>query len=76
MKRFFCTTCNSIRRVRSLPSNVSDSYSAAVEDRRGTCNYHRGGSRAKANDRVRHVHGLGSTRRTSASSAKSKSKRG
>ncbi len=49
MKRFFCTTCQRIKRVRTLPDNVKTVYdedtgrhvvAGVVEDRVGTCRWH------------------------------------
>jgi hypothetical protein len=80
MIRFFCTTCKKQKRVRRLPPTVrpildlSDKITGYTP---GECRWHseRGVSRARSNDRGRVVAGLGSTRKTSASSAKSKSKK-
>lgn len=81
MKRFFCTICNKVRRTRRLPDDVAPIITnGRVEGYgQGTCRWHTESTgqttRAQSMDRVRIVAGLGSTRKTSASSAKSKSKK-
>jgi hypothetical protein len=76
MKRFFCTLCKRVRRVRVMPDDVVPTAADVVSDRRGTCRHHARGdaSRAQVNHRGRVVARLGSTRKMSSSSAKSKSK--
>lgn len=88
MKRFWCTTCCGFKRVRQLPDNVQTQFDAdsgmtvasgRVADRKGTCDFHARGdgmSRAAAMSRKRVISGIGSTRKMSASSAKTKSKKG
>ncbi len=81
MKRFFCLTCKRQKRVRRLPSDVHPVLDAQLNVTGytpGNCRWHSatGQTRAQVNDR-QHVHaGLGSTRKMSASAAKSKSKKG
>lgn len=78
MKRFYCETCKKVKRVRSLPPGTADNLSVITDPtkRLGNCRFHDTTSRATAQDRSRHVTGLGSTRKISASSAKTKSKKG
>lgn len=40
MKRFYCTICGHIKRVRSLPNNVAEIHSDDVSSRKGTCKWH------------------------------------
>lgn len=40
MKRFFCTTCKRVRRVRALPANVSSPEAPLPQDRVGKCVWH------------------------------------
>lgn len=77
MKRFYCTVCKRIRRVRQLPPGVEKNINNAYTT--GECRWHGEAlagkaTRAQVNHRGRIVAGLGSTRKMSASSAKSKSK--
>lgn len=77
MKRFFCTTCDAIRHVRVLPNDVINPLGDKPRERIGNCRWHtaKQGERRRLMSRVKITLGLGSTRRTSASSAKSKSKK-
>ena len=46
MKRFFCTKCQRVRRVRRLPINTSENLIAGnVISRVGTCDWHMSGER-------------------------------
>jgi len=79
MKRFWCSVCDKIRHVRIMPGNVIEPSSDKPEERIGTCQWHDrpvNVSRDKINSRVHIGAHLGSTRRHSASAAKSKSKKG
>lgn len=40
MKRFYCTICKKVKRVRNLPSNVQTRTSEVVTERIGQCNRH------------------------------------
>jgi len=40
MKRFYCTICKRVKRVRSLPRNVVAVNCEVPEDRTGTCDKH------------------------------------
>jgi hypothetical protein len=40
MKRFFCTICQRVKRVRNLPSNVVSVNSMTPTKREGTCDKH------------------------------------
>ena len=40
MKRFYCTICQSIKRVQSWPADIHAFDTALPQDRRGTCDYH------------------------------------
>jgi hypothetical protein len=42
MKRFYCTICEKVKRVRKYPRNVALSTRASIhpEERVGTCNRH------------------------------------
>lgn len=40
MKRFFCTVCKSLKRVQQFPSNISEAYALAPQDRIGQCDWH------------------------------------
>ena len=81
MKRFFCTICQRHKRVRKLPPGV---YALGRNDKDkptsysdGICVSHNSTStRAQQQSRVRVVAGIGSTRKTGASAARSKSKKG
>ncbi len=82
IKRFYCTICKRVRRARVLPqsviSHVEGGREIGPQDRVGQCRWHGRGdgmSRAAVTSRVRVVKHLGSTRKTSASAAKSKSKK-
>jgi hypothetical protein len=46
MKRFYCTVCKSIKRVRKLPSNIKSQHSDTVTNRVGICNRHTDSSRS------------------------------
>ena len=75
MKRFFCTVCQKLRRQRHLP----DVLSVVDPPRVGQCDVHNRPElhtpRKVWMKRVRKVAGLGSTRKTKASKAKSLSKK-
>ena len=43
MKRFFCVTCKSVKRVRTLPLEINDIYSNIPSDRIGRCDWHTSG---------------------------------
>ena len=76
MRRFYCSVCQKIRHVRVMPANVITPESDKPTERIGLCRWHgRTVTRDKINSRVHVGKHLGSTRRTSASSAKSKSKK-
>lgn len=52
MKRFFCTICNSVKRVRTLPIDTVESDKPS--SRTGLCRYHfDDASRTDVNGRVR-----------------------
>jgi hypothetical protein len=72
MFRFFCSTCNAVKRVHSRPRNVLEEVTKPSE-RIGCCNWH-GANRAIAMNRVRFTKHIGSTRKLSSSSQKTKSK--
>lgn len=75
MKRFFCTICKKVKHVRVLPSGV-DLHQENIKLRTGECRFHTANtSRKTVISRVRKVAGLGSTRKTTASKAKSQSKK-
>lgn len=40
MKRFFCTICGKVKRVRKYPASVDDSTNEVVALRKGTCKWH------------------------------------
>lgn len=40
MKRFYCTVCKKIKRVRKWPHNVRNVESMDARAREGECNYH------------------------------------
>lgn len=40
MKRFFCTICGKVKRVRTLPRNTQSVNSMTPEKRVGTCDRH------------------------------------
>jgi hypothetical protein len=40
MKRFFCTHCQKVKRVRTFPPNVTALDSKSPEERHGTCRWH------------------------------------
>lgn len=40
MKRFFCTICGRVKRVRTLPRNVQSVNSVTPEKRIGACDRH------------------------------------
>lgn len=71
MHRFFCSVCNRVKRTHSRPSIIVEHVKPA--ERIGRCNWH-GGNRVQAQDRVKHVAGIGNTRKLSATTQKSKSK--
>jgi hypothetical protein len=85
MKRFFCTTCTRIKRVRVLPSDVKLQIDASgsglvpigvLQNRTGTCRWHDHiGERRGIMGRARVLSHLGNTSKMSASSAKAKSKK-
>lgn len=54
MKRFFCTTCNKIKRVRVLPSDIDNPTQKFVALRKGTCRWHDSyQTRVELNSRVK-----------------------
>jgi hypothetical protein len=70
MKRFLCSQCQRVVRVRQLPP-VTEGKPFPI----GVCRHHGvNGSRARVMSRVQIVAGFGSTRKISATSQKSKSK--
>lgn len=71
MRRFFCTECKKVKRVRRMPSSVATPEADAVTDRIGQCSFH---TETVSRGKVRIVARLGSTRKLSASSQKTKSK--
>jgi len=54
MKRFFCTVCQRVKRVRSLPSIIDNPTSVSLQDRTGQCDYHTSGRPSYA--RVKPAH--------------------
>ena len=82
MKRFFCETCQKVKRVRVLPDDASENLNAAAKPGHrmiGTCRWHAADERRPRkvlNSRQHRGAKLGSTRKMSASAAKSKSKKG
>ena len=40
MKRFYCTVCGRVKRVRALPNNVQSVNSMTPNKRVGTCDKH------------------------------------
>lgn len=40
MKRFYCTICRRIKRVRQYPSDITSQHSDVVGERIGTCARH------------------------------------
>lgn len=40
MKRFYCTICQKVKRVRSLPDNVESEFAKNPIDRVGECKHH------------------------------------
>jgi hypothetical protein len=40
MKRFYCTVCKKIKRVRQYPANIQDAHATFPADRIGSCNRH------------------------------------
>lgn len=40
MKRFFCTICGRIKRVRKYPTNIARPNAEQPEERIGTCSKH------------------------------------
>jgi hypothetical protein len=84
MKRFYCTICKKVKYVRVLPPGSEpiegmNNEAPSETNRTGVCRWHNRGdgkSRAAVNSRTRVVAHWGSTRKMSASSAKSKSKKG
>jgi hypothetical protein len=40
MKRFYCTICKKVKRVRNYPNNVFNPLAPLPEDRIGECNRH------------------------------------
>ena len=57
MKRFFCTKCERVRRVRRLPVDITENMNAAaVITRVGQCDWHTmGRMRVERIPRVKHV---------------------
>jgi hypothetical protein len=53
MKRFYCTICRRIKRVRSLPTNVVRVHADEVKLRTGTCDKHDVGQYGKSNITLR-----------------------
>ncbi len=43
MKRFYCITCKKVKRVQHWPSFITDVNAVSPIDRKGECNWHRGG---------------------------------
>lgn len=52
MKRFYCTICEKVKRVRSLPDNIESPTAKNPINRVGECNHHKLGN-AFAFDRIR-----------------------
>jgi len=80
MKRYYCGTCQRVVRCRRLPDGAVENLNERAAPGHAllaTCRHHEEGApRSQVNDR-RHVHAsFGSTRKLSASSARSKSKKG
>lgn len=40
MKRFYCTICRKVKRVRKYPTNVATPNAEDIYQREGTCNRH------------------------------------
>lgn len=40
MKRFYCTVCKKVRRIRKYPAIITTSKADVVTDRIGKCNRH------------------------------------
>jgi hypothetical protein len=53
MKRFYCSICKKIKRVRKMPRVIETPNAAAPADRVGICNHHTVTS--KSNYKVNHV---------------------
>ncbi|MCR4301821.1 MAG: hypothetical protein NUV51_09445 [Sulfuricaulis sp.] len=79
MKRFYCETCGKVKRVRVMPDSVVSNMREKAEPGHqmiGRCRWHdESGGRARIHGRVRSIADLGSTRKISASAAKSRSKK-
>jgi hypothetical protein len=43
MKRFYCTVCKRVKRVRRIPLNVVSPNAEIVTERTGECSYHADG---------------------------------
>lgn len=71
MHRFYCQICERVKRTHSRPSIIVEHVDPAK--RLGQCVWH-GANRAVATSRVRFTKHIGSTRKLSASTQKSKSK--
>lgn len=51
MKRFYCTVCKKIKRVRVYPASVADTQATSPQNRIGECKYH--SLRAHENTRLK-----------------------
>jgi len=40
MKRFYCTVCKHVKRVRQYPANIQNVDATQPQDRIGSCNRH------------------------------------
>lgn len=40
MKRFYCTICKKVKRVRNIPSRITTPSAPKVKDRTGICDRH------------------------------------
>jgi len=57
MKRFYCTVCKRIKRVRKYPANVVTPNAETVTNRVGSCTYHH----LTARERFISAHSFGET---------------
>ncbi len=55
MKRFYCTVCKRVKRVRRIPASVTTPNAEKVTERTGECVYHASGYRPRLTRQVKHV---------------------
>lgn len=59
MKRFYCTICKRIKRVRKYPADIQNQYSDSVGNRIGTCTRHiKSGQSEQINGRFNRTHSV------------------